>query len=1384
DKHDASVQKFGWYDAGNNKMYYKAVVHSKEGTNSNIKVKDLCLGSALGTPAIKGVYVSDEYGNKTGGDVSYNNTALDKGFELTINDPVPQGQSVTVEYEVPLDYSKISKSGNAQFSETGNEVTITVPGDEDETNNTSIHEEPGITFSSISKNNTAVSDIIEEGGKKYRLVTWKVTANSERKVSLKGSDIKDTLYTGSDTTSYYGDGIQVVKIAPDGSRGEAETVNWSRLGVNDQSKGWSYTATDDGNYAYEITYQTKVDMTGWNANEIREVVNIASDKYDEETGRITITNTVEPKKPKISKSAVDYSQQTSTWKITVEIPAGWSGDLSLEENAPKTSDGAYQDTFESLEIDGLDARSITYSKYVTDGVWGWVESDIAEATKANIDFGKVEAADTNRTVTISVVTKNNQDWIEAAEQPGYGWFKQQGHENKVSETYTGEDGNPVTEETSDKSNPLKEVIDKNYSQVIDYKYVVWDKQGQQRSVKLPLYRFTVTVQGTLEREVDIADSFDTDLFKVLEVTNIGEAGDNLNVAYGNDQWGSKPYGNSTGGATVTVEETKDGATFHLKELVRDKNNLPYPMYTLVYYLAPNCDLSNFDEVEAAVKKLDEYVIEHGTLIGDGGNADGRKYAFTNTAIWNGHTDDAEFERSVTRILNKTGSDNNDGTYSYTITLNPDKRKINGGINYELSDVFSGAQVLKDSISVRINGEESYQGTGWKIYDSEAAAAADDFDGVIVIYDGQSNTIMTVEIPDEKNVVISYKAKSKGEVTINPDTKKAVEKVSNTATALDYHYTVDFTHEYDIISKKKSVNDDGTRTFAIEFNKDHLKLNGGNKIDLTDEYSGGLEIDNDSFEVKIDPEKDAEGKDLAAAVLSSKKIDGTKYTFTVPDATHVIITYKGSLKYTTDDEGNSKAEYKNTVTGVNVNDVVEESVEAKTITKKSGEMVTEANKTEETEAYLGAIPFTIEFNPLSQTLNNGNLIELTDTFENLKILYNTIKITPSVYPAGSENAGELIAYDVTGNQAVFHIPDSTRIVIEYYAQPDFAGKEKITWKNTVEAQGFTAERSNEETKDSSASGTGSVGNAVWLFKYESGHMERALEGAKFALSYFDEANQSQPVTDTTGKQIVFETQKDPTMGTGYVYVTLTHDQGYEMGLEEDTIYTLTEIEAPKGYKNEGTAYSFVLLSGQKPVEQLSGYNAGVHQVDKEEIVKVTNEKITQDIKVVKNWTKLDRKVALAEESIPESVTVQLYYTLTPEQQDSWKAVPENTASEDDPFYGIPGTAVLTADQEWTHTWAKLPAGYYYKVEEINAPEGFTVYYENNDGIQNGEIKVTNDRDHDDKGYELPLTGGSGTFRYMGSGFAMLLMAAFILYIKQRLLFTPADHSSQSRERRPR
>lgn len=98
----------------------------------------------------------------------------------------------------------------------------------------------------------------------------------------------------------------------------------------------------------------------------------------------------------------------------------------------------------------------------------------------------------------------------------------------------------------------------------------------------------------------------------------------------------------------------------------------------------------------------------------------------------------------------------------------------------------------------------------------------------------------------------------------------------------------------------------------------------------------------------------------------------------------------------------------------------------------------------------------------------------------------------------------------------------------------------------------------------------------------------------------------------------------------------------------------------------------------------------------------------------------------------------------------------------------GDAVtLSGANSWSYKWSgdalkeNVTDGedYYYTVEEVGVPSGYQVSYTNNDGIQEGDITVTNKKLDN---YDLPDTGGFGTFGYYAIG-ALFITATLFAYI---------------------
>ena len=125
-----------------------------------------------------------------------------------------------------------------------------------------------INYSSLSKSAGQVG----EGG----LITWTINANTEQLASIDGTTIKDTIKDDGSRSilSYAGDGI-TVKVTDEWGNNTTRKVLWRDLDMTGSGDfDWVYNIPNtDGRYAYEITYQTRADVSGLSVD--KTVKNVA-----------------------------------------------------------------------------------------------------------------------------------------------------------------------------------------------------------------------------------------------------------------------------------------------------------------------------------------------------------------------------------------------------------------------------------------------------------------------------------------------------------------------------------------------------------------------------------------------------------------------------------------------------------------------------------------------------------------------------------------------------------------------------------------------------------------------------------------------------------------------------------------------------------------------------------------------------------------------------------------------------------------------------------------------------------------------------------------------------------------------------------------------------
>lgn len=402
---------------------------------------------------------------------------------------------------------------------------------------------------------------------------------------------------------------------------------------------------------------------------------------------------------------------------------------------------------------------------------------------------------------------------------------------------------------------------------------------------------------------------------------------------------------------------------------------------------------------------------------------------------------------------------------------------------------------------------------------------------------------------------------------------------------------------------------------------------------------------------------------------------------------------------------------------------------------------------------GLVRYYVTINPSGRDLlENGSTLTLTDT---LTLSANSAAATflPETaklyrYDAAAENnLGEDISerlsltYEEETHTITFTLPDQVACVVVYeYEITRGAAAGNIDVSNTAQLTGVATTGSGSELVLTDQSSGATVNSATLrIYKHEAGSINALLSQAHFTLERYekdaDGAYEWTPSTLTAlgedGSFIVEE--------TGYIELNFLAHAG--TGSLYNTLYRLQETQAPEGYAAEEGYRYFVWMeqgkdeAGTYAAMQEAG--AWPEGVDEGEVIfiaystngaiYVPNEPLTTSITVEKQWQGAEGTPL--EEDLPDSVEVTLY---------------QQTAEGEPVQYGDPVT--LTADTNWTYTWAQLPkevdgqAVTYTVVETtITGWEASYDYGEGATGTTEGTIQIINTKQST---FTLPETGGVG------------------------------------------
>lgn len=450
-----------------------------------------------------------------------------------------------------------------------------------------------------------------------------------------------------------------------------------------------------------------------------------------------------------------------------------------------------------------------------------------------------------------------------------------------------------------------------------------------------------------------------------------------------------------------------------------------------------------------------------------------------------------------------------------------------------------------------------------------------------------------------------------------------------------------------------------------------------------------------------------------------------------------------------------------------------------------------------------LSYQLAINPDGVTyLGNGAKLNLTDTLEvkfednvedvsvvNAYLVEGTLQLYHAVKgedgtltpgnPVSASSWSWHYAIDKDGNRVITaELPDGMPLLLKYQYKLDYAGNnssKNIKTENKAKLEGVVrGEDGKQETVTwVKASGGGEVENNYTFVKVDARTAGITVPGAVFEVFVYDGTAAKYTTTgrkytaDGNGTFRIAKSDKD-TLGNPYAV---------------NTAYYVKEVSAPAPYKlpSDPPKYYFYFsapatsnlpenfVRDYKPLD-LSKFSNTVY---------VANTKLSQDIKVEKQWqnadgtaltSDADMQVTIHLKRVAVSQELWQHYTqnqLTQAEKQQLEQLKERVSTDEE-------TAVLSNTTGWTKDF-KFKAvetgdsGYYIYFVTEDAIPGYeqtvneTLPQKDANGVWQSAATVINRRKAT---YELPKTGGSGTTPYMAGGLALMAASLLCGYCRKR------------------
>ena len=418
-----------------------------------------------------------------------------------------------------------------------------------------------------------------------------------------------------------------------------------------------------------------------------------------------------------------------------------------------------------------------------------------------------------------------------------------------------------------------------------------------------------------------------------------------------------------------------------------------------------------------------------------------------------------------------------------------------------------------------------------------------------------------------------------------------------------------------------------------------------------------------------------------------------------------------------------------------------------------------------------VKYTLTINPAAKDLDStSTTVTLTDI---LTVQHASVQASLDIFSVKLYNADtkqEISKYEYSYTQPVlgkdgngyptytttFTLPDSTPLVLEYEYVTNATAD--IYLNNEAKVYGGSASVKDFELEKVGA--TSIVHQAkLTVYKVDKRNYSNALTGATFALDRF---NSSTGAWDPVQNEAVVDAK-----GTLTFYFASTD------GLQENTLYRLTETKAPAGYSKASAPYYFIYQASSS--DEAAAYNAAVGSYasnsaagvpESNTVLFCANGKASElfvpntanSLTIIKHWRDKDNNTLTAAQAKLDEVEVYLYCYKTSEGKDTATLYPHQN------------TVTLEKSKDWTAT-VPIAAEYlndytFYIKEKDGNSSRFTVVYDQPEGVTVGNTLTFTNTETDNADYELPSTGGSGTLPYTAVGGTMMLSALAYSFIHRK------------------